>query len=152
MKRPGSPGRLLPGLTVLRDYERPWLRGDVLAGLAVTAYLVPQVIAYAGLAGLPPVAGLWAILAPLALYALFGSSRNLSVGPESTTALMTAAVVAPLAGGDPVRHAALAAGLAVMVGLLCLAAFVTRLGFVADLLSKPILIGYRKGDSTRARG
>lgn len=145
MKRPGLPGRLLPGLTVLRNYERPWLRGDVLAGLAVTAYLVPQVIAYAGLAGLPPVAGLWAILAPLALYALFGSSRNLSVGPESTTALMTAAVVAPLAGGDPVRHAALAAGLAVMVGLLCMAAFVARLGFVADLLSKPILVGYLAG-------
>ncbi|MEU4215739.1 sulfate permease [Actinoplanes sp. NPDC026623] len=145
MKTPGLPGRLLPGLTVLRHYERPWLRGDVLAGLAVTAYLVPQVIAYAGLAGLPPVAGLWAILAPLALYALFGSSRNLSVGPESTTALMTAAVIAPLAGGDPVRHAALAAGLAVMVGLLCLAAFVARLGFVADLLSKPILVGYLAG-------
>jgi len=74
----------------------------------VAAYLVPQVMAYAVLAGLPPVAGLWAILAPLALYAFLGSSRQLSLGPESTTALMTAAVVAPLAGGDPARHVVLA--------------------------------------------
>lgn len=121
------------------------MRGDVLAGLTVAAYLVPQVMAYAGLAGLPPVTGLWATLAPLALYVLLGSSRNLSLGPESTTALMTAAVVAPLAGGDPARYAALAGALAVMVGLLCLIAFAARLGFVADLLSKPILVGYLAG-------
>jgi MFS superfamily sulfate permease-like transporter len=86
------PSRLLPGLATLRGYQRSWLRGDVMAGLTVAAYLVPQVMAYSGLAGLPPVAGLWAILAPLALYALLGSSRQLSVGPESTTALMTATV------------------------------------------------------------
>ncbi|RZU53235.1 high affinity sulfate transporter 1 [Krasilnikovia cinnamomea] len=137
--------RLLPGLATLRGYERSWWSGDVLAGLTVAAYLVPQVMAYAALAGLPPVTGLWAVLAPLATYALLGSSRRLSVGPESTTALMTAAVVAPLAGGDPVRYAALAGALAVMVGLLCLVAFVVRLGFVADLLSRPILIGYLAG-------
>jgi len=129
---------------MLRGYERPWLPGDLLAGVTVAAYLVPQVMAYAGLAGLPPVAGLWAILAPLAVYALLGSSRHLSIGPESTTALMTGAVVAPLAG-DAVRHAVLAAALAVMVGLLCLVAFAARLGFVADLLSKPILVGYLAG-------
>jgi sulfate permease, SulP family len=137
--------RLLPGLALLRGYENSWLRGDVLAGLTVAAYLVPQVMAYADLAGLPPVTGLWAIMAPLALYALLGSSRHLSIGPESTTALMTAAVVAPLAGGDPARYAALAVALAVMVGLLCLVAFAARLGFVADLLSKPILVGYLAG-------
>ncbi|HEV8565823.1 MAG TPA: sulfate permease [Actinoplanes sp.] len=137
--------RLLPGLALLRGYERSWLRGDVLAGLTVAAYLVPQVMAYADLAGLPPVTGLWAIMAPLALYVLLGSSRHLSIGPESTTALMTAAVVAPLAGGDQARYAALAAALAVMVGLLCLVAFAARLGFVADLLSKPILVGYLAG-------
>jgi SulP family sulfate permease len=140
-----SPVRLLPGLALLRGYERSWLRGDVLAGLTVTAYLVPQVMAYADLAGLAPVTGLWAILAPLALYVLLGSSRHLSVGPESTMALMTAAAVAPLAAGDPARYAALAGALAVMVGLLCLVAFVARLGFVADLLSKPILVGYLAG-------
>jgi SulP family sulfate permease len=121
------PRRLLPGPASLRGYERAWLRGDLLAGVTVAAYLVPQVMAYAGLAGLPPVAGLWAMLAPLALYAILGSSRQLSVGPESTTALMTAAA------------------LAVVVGGLCLLAFVARLGFVADLLSKPILVGYLAG-------
>jgi SulP family sulfate permease len=125
--------------------DRRAIRGDIVAGLTVAAYLVPQVMAYAGLAGLPPVTGLWAILAPLALYAIVGSSRQLSVGPESTTALMTAAVVAPLAAGDPARYAALAAGLAVAVGLLCLACWGLRLGFVADLLSKPILVGYLAG-------
>ena len=145
MAAPRSRFRLLPGLALSRGYERSWLRGDLLAGLTVAAYLVPQVMAYAGLAGLPPVTGLWAILAPLALYALLGSSRHLSVGPESTTALMTGAVVAPLAGGDIARHAVLAAALAVMVGLLCLVAFAARLGFVADLLSRPILVGYLAG-------
>ncbi len=143
--RPALTDRLLPGVAQLRGYQRSWLRGDVLAGLTVAAYLVPQVMAYGALAGLPPVTGLWAILAPLALYALVGSSRQLSVGPESTTALMTAVVVAPLAGGQPARYAALAAALAVVVGLMCLLAFATRLGFVADLLSKPILVGYLAG-------
>jgi SulP family sulfate permease len=137
--------RWVPGVAVLRSYRRSWLRGDVLAGLTVAAYLVPQVMAYAGLAGLPPVTGLWAILAPLALYAVFGSSRHLSIGPESTTALMTAAAVAPLAAGDPGRYAGLAAALAVVVGVLCLVAFAARLGFVADLLSRPILLGYMAG-------
>src|SRR4051794_1963457 len=147
MRRSGMrwPRRLLPGPASLRGYQRAWLRGDLLAGVTVAAYLVPQVMAYAGLAGLPPVAGLWAMLAPLALYAILGSSRHLSIGPESTTALMTAAVVAPLAAGDPVRYAVLAAALAVVVGGLCLLAFVARLGFVADLLSKPILVGYLAG-------
>ncbi len=102
-------------------------------------------MAYAGVAGLPPVAGLWAILPALALYAVLGSSRLLSVGPESTTALMTATVVGPLAAGDPGRYATLAAALAVTVGLLCLAAWAVRLGFVADLLSRPVLIGYLAG-------
>ncbi|MGX1541522.1 SulP family inorganic anion transporter [Streptomyces adustus] len=136
---------LAPGLVALLGYRRSWLSGDLLAGVTVAAYLVPQVMAYAGVAGLPPVAGLWAILPALALYAVFGSSRLLSVGPESTTALMTATVVAPLAAGDPGRYASLAAALAVTVGLLCLAARVVRLGFLADLLSRPVLIGYLAG-------
>jgi sulfate permease, SulP family len=137
--------RLLPGVTDLVRYERPWLRYDVLAGVTVAAYLIPQVMAYAGLAGLPPVAGLWATLVPLAVYAVLGSSRLLSIGPESTTALMTATAVAPLAGGDPARYATIAATLAVTVGLLSMVAFVARLGFVADLLSRPILVGYLAG-------
>lgn len=147
-QRAGTGGprwRLVPGMAVLVGYERSWLRGDLLAGVTVAAYLVPQVMAYAGVAGLPPVAGLWAILPALVLYAMLGSSRLLSVGPESTTALMTAAVVGPLAAGDPGRYAVLAATLAVAVGLLCLVAWAVRLGFVADLLSRPVLIGYLAG-------
>ncbi|MFF5361971.1 SulP family inorganic anion transporter [Streptomyces scabiei] len=136
---------LAPGLVALLGYRRAWLKGDLIAGATVAAYLVPQVMAYAGVAGLPPVAGLWAILPALALYAVFGSSRLLSIGPESTTALMTATVVAPLAAGDPGRYAVLAATLAMTVGLLCLLARVVRLGFLADLLSRPVLIGYLAG-------
>lgn len=136
---------LLPGLVTLLGYRRAWLRGDLLAGVTVAAYLVPQVMAYAELAGLPPVAGLWATLAPLALYALLGSSLRLSVGPESTTALMTATAIAPLAAGDPGRYAVLAAALAVVVGLLAVVAWAVRAGFVADLLSRPVLVGYLAG-------
>ena len=138
-------GRLTPGLDRLRHYERGWLRGDVLAGVTVAAYLVPQVMAYAEIAGLRPVVGLWAITGSLLVYAIVGSSRQLSVGPESTTALMTAAAVAPLAAGDPGRYALLAAGLALLVGAVCLLAWVARLGFLADLFSKPVLVGYMAG-------
>ena len=117
----------------------------VLAGVAVAAYLVPQVMAYSGIAGLPPQTGLWACLGSLAIYAVLGSSRQLSVGPESTTALMTATAVAPLALGDPVRHAALAAGLALVVGVICLVGGLLRAGSLADLLSQPVLVGYMAG-------
>lgn len=141
----GGLDRLLPGLDRLRRYERGWLRGDVLAGVTVAAYLVPQVMAYAEIAGLQPVVGLWAITGSLLVYAIFGSSRQLSVGPESTTALMTASAIAPLAAGDPRRYAALAALLALIVGAVCLLAWVARLGFLADLFSKPVLIGYMAG-------
>ena len=137
--------RFAPGLAQARTYERAWLRGDTIGGITVAAYLVPQVMAYAGLAGLPPVTGLWAIIPALALYAVFGSSQQLSVGPESTTALMAATVVAPLAAGNPGRYAELAAALALIVGVLSLAAWAMRLGFVADLLSQPTLVGYMTG-------
>jgi sulfate permease, SulP family len=98
-------------------------------------------MAYAEIAGLPAVTGLVAACGALAIYAVLGSSRQLSVGPESTTALMTAAAVAPLAGGDPVRYATLAAGLAIVVGALCLLARVARAGALADLLSALLLVG-----------
>lgn len=136
---------ILPGLEQFRGYRREWLRGDVLAGMTVAAYLVPQVMAYATVARLPPVAGLWAALVPLAVYAMLGSSRQLSVGPESTTALMTATALAPLALGDPGRYAALAAAMAVLVGAICFVAGLLRLGFLADLLSRPVLVGYMTG-------
>lgn len=136
---------ILPGLAQFRGYQRDWLRGDVVAGLTVAAYLVPQVMAYATVAGLPPVVGLWAALVPLAVYAVLGSSRQLSVGPESTTALMTATALAPLAASDPGRYAALAAAAALLVGAMCFVAGLVRLGFLADLLSNPVLIGYMTG-------
>jgi SulP family sulfate permease len=120
-------------------------RGDLLAGLTVAAYLVPQCLAYGELAGLPPVAGLWAMVPAMVIYPLVGSSRQLSVGPETSTALMTAAVVAPLAAGDPDRYWATASLLALGVGLLCGLGAALRLGFLADLLSKPILVGYMTG-------
>ncbi len=142
MSARGRLSLLPPGL---RGYRRAWLGRDVLAGITVAAYLVPQVMAYAGVAGLPPVAGLWAVLPAMVLYASIGSSRLLSVGPESTTALMTAVAVGPLAGGDPGRYAVLAAALAVVVGLVSLAAWAVRLGFLADLLSRPVLVGYLAG-------
>ena len=133
------------GLAQFREYRVEWLRGDVLAGLTVAAYLVPQVMAYAEVAGLPPVTGLWAIIGPLAVYAVLGSSRQLSIGPESTTALMTAVVLTPIAAGDPARYASLAATAALLVGALCLVGRLARLGFLAELLSKPVLVGYMAG-------
>jgi sulfate permease, SulP family len=135
----------LANLSLLTRYERTWLRGDVVAGVTVAAYLVPQVMAYAQVAGLPPIAGLWAILPCLIIYALLGSSRQLSVGPESTTALLTASVVAPLAAGDPAKYARIAAELALVFGLFCLIAWALRLGFVAEILSRPVLVGYLAG-------
>jgi SulP family sulfate permease len=138
--------RLTPhGLRLLRHYRRSWLRPDVFAGVTVAAYLVPQVMAYAGVAGLEPVAGLWAVIGSLLVYTVFGSSSQLSVGPESTTALMTAVTIAPLAAGDPARYATLAALLALLVGGLCLLGALARLGFLADLLSRPVLVGYMAG-------
>jgi sulfate permease, SulP family len=134
-----------PGVTMLRGYQRAWLRGDLIAGATVAAYLVPQVMAYAGLAGLPPVTGLWAALPPLACYAVLGSSRLVSLGPESTTALMTAVAIGPLAAGDPARYAELATALALLTGGLAVMAWLVRLGFIADMLSRPVVVGYLAG-------
>jgi high affinity sulfate transporter 1 len=111
----------------------------------VAAYLVPQVMGYAAIAGLPPITGLWASLLPLVVYALMGSSPQLSVGPESTTALMTATALAAMSGGDPQQLAAAAAALAIVTGLVCLAARLLRAGYLSTLLSRPILVGYLVG-------
>lgn len=139
-------GRIAPGAYTLAHYERGWLRGDVLAGVTVCAYLIPQVMAYAEIAGLPAVTGLWAMCAPLAVYAVVGPSRQLSVGPESTTALMTAAGLAALLGASGHdRWAATASLLAVAVGVVCLLGWLGRLGFLANLLSRPVLVGYLTG-------
>jgi sulfate permease, SulP family len=129
----------------LRPYPRSWLRGDLLAGATVAAYLVPQVMAYAQVAGLRPAAGLWAAVPALVIYAVLGSSRSLSLGPEATTALMTAAAIGPLAARDSSRYAALASTLALLVGLMAVIAGTVRLGFLADLLSRPVIVGYLTG-------
>ena len=136
---------MIPGLAMLRGYQRSWLRGDLIAGVTVAAYLVPQVMAYATVAGLPPVVGLWAAVPALVIYAMLGSSPALSMGPEATTALMTAIAIGPLAAGDPARYADLATALALLVGLMSVGAWLLRLGFVADLLSRPVLVGYMAG-------
>lgn len=123
---------------------RGWVRADLLAAATVTAYLVPQVMAYAELAGLPAQTGLWAALGALGLYAVVGSSPQLSVGPESTTALLTAAAIAasPVGREDP---AAFAVALALVVAALCALAWAVRLSVLAELLSRPVLVGYLAG-------
>jgi high affinity sulfate transporter 1 len=133
------------GAQRLAHYRRADLRGDLVAAVTVTAYLIPQVMAYSALAGLAPQTGLWVIVVTMVVYALIGTSRVLSVGPESTTALLTAATIAPLALGDPTRYASLAATLALLVGGFALLAWLVRLGFIGDLLSKPVLVGYMAG-------
>jgi sulfate permease, SulP family len=135
----------LPGLRPLLGYQKSWLRGDLLAGITVAAYLIPQCMAYGELVGVPPVVGLWTILPVMFIYALVGSSRQLSVGPESTTAVMTAAAIAPLLLADGSNYGVLTATLAILVGAICCVGYVARLGFLANLLSKPILVGYMAG-------
>ena len=136
---------MLPGLATVVRYQRAWLSGDLVAGVTVAAYLVPQVMAYATVAGLPPVTGLWAALPALVVYALLGSSPSLSLGPEATTALMTAIAIGPLPAGNPGRYGELATSLALLVGVIAATAGLLRLGFVADLLSRPVLVGYMAG-------
>lgn len=135
---------MAPGFADLRSYDRKFLRGDVVGGLTVY-YLVPQVMAYATLGW--PAGGERTVVRARATGGLrfFGTSRLLSAGPESTTALMTATAAAPLAAGDPVAYASMAAVLAIMVGVVCLFAGIIRLGFLADLLSRPVLVGYMTG-------
>jgi high affinity sulfate transporter 1 len=136
---------MLPGLKRLARYERAWLGADVLGGLTVGAMLVPQRMAYAELAGMPPMAGCYAALLPLVVYALVGSSRHLGVGPEPGTAILAATGVGAIAAGDPARYGALMGALALMVGASCVVGARLRLGFLAELLSKPVLVGYITG-------
>ena len=137
----------VPGVVTLRSYRRRWLVKDVIAGLVLTALLVPQGMAYAELAGLPPVTGLYTSILCLIGYAVFGPSRILVLGPDSALGPMIAATVLPLAGanGDPARAIALASILAVLVGVIMILAAVAKLGLIADLLSKPTRLGYMNG-------
>ena len=135
---------VVPGLAVVHTYDPSWLRFDLVAGIVLTAMLVPQGMAYAALAGLPPIVGLYATLVPLLAYALFGPSRILVLGPDSALAPLVAAAVVPVAA-DPDERVALAGLLAIIVGGLLLAGSVARLGFLTDLLSRPVRIGYLAG-------
>ncbi|HEY6412013.1 MAG TPA: SulP family inorganic anion transporter, partial [Ktedonobacteraceae bacterium] len=137
---------VIPGIKLARTYQLRWLRADLLAGATMFAVLVPQGMAYGELAGVVPVAGLYTAYIAMIFYALFASSRYLMVGPETTTAILVAASVAPLvAGGDQARYAALVALLTIMTGVIAIIAGIVRIGFIADFVSKPILIGYMDG-------
>lgn len=137
--------RWLPGLQTLRDYHLAWLPKDIAAGLVLTTMLVPVGIAYAEASGVPGIYGLYATIVPLLAYALFGPSRILVLGPDSALAALILAVVLPLSGGDPMRAVTLASMMAVVAGLTCLIAGLLRLGFITELLSKPIRYGYMNG-------
>ncbi|NNE95104.1 MAG: SulP family inorganic anion transporter, partial [Acidimicrobiales bacterium] len=137
--------RSLPQMLFGSAYERSWFRADTIAGLTVAAMLVPQAMAYAELGGLPPSAGFRAALVALPVYALLGTSRHLGVGPEPGTAVLAALTVGTLAAGDADRYLALMAALAGIVGLFALLGGLLGLGFIANFLSKPVLIGYITG-------
>lgn len=140
-----SPLRWLPGWRTLRSYELTWLRHDLVAGLVLTTMLVPVGIAYAEASGVGGIYGLYATIVPLLAYALFGPSRILVLGPDSALAALILAVVAPLSAGDPLRAIALASAMAIVSGVVCICAGLAKLGFVTELLSKPIRYGYMNG-------
>ena len=135
----------LPTISRMREYSPGWFRDDVIAGLTLSALLVPVGMGYAEAAGLPAIAGLYATVGALVAYFLFGPSRILVFGPDSALLPLVAAAVVPLAAGDGERAMALAAALAIMAGLMCLGGALARLGFVTDLLSRPIRVGYMNG-------
>jgi SulP family sulfate permease len=137
--------RCVPGASSFCNYRRQWLAGDVLAGVSVCVVMIPSVTAYARLIGLQPQHALYAALVPLLVYPFFGSSRQVIVGPDIAISLLMAGAIAPLAGGDAVRAAALAALLALFSGLLLLLGARARIGAVADFFSKPVLVGYMTG-------
>ena len=137
--------RWLPGLQMLKRYEAAWLPNDLMAGLVLTTMLVPVGIAYAVASGVPGIYGLYATIVPLLAYALFGPSRILVLGPDSALAAVILAVVLPLSAGDPVRAVIVASLMAMVSGLVCILIGVMRLGFVTELLSKPIRYGYMNG-------
>src|SRR5215211_4997676 len=139
------PARLLPALDWLGRYQRAWLRGDLVAALTTWALVVPQAIAYAQIAQLPPQAGLFAAFAGLLGYALAGSSRQLVVSPTSSTAAITAALVAPVAAGDVARFGTLAAALAILVGLVLALLGLLHMGFVSRFISAGVQAGFMFG-------
>ncbi len=143
--QPGGMARWMPSLVMLRNYRLAWLRQDIFAGLVLTAILVPVGMGYAVAAGLPAIYGLYATIVPLMVYAIFGPSRILVLGPDSALSALIAASIVPLAAASPDRVALLAGVLAIMSGALCLLAGLARFGFITSLISKPIRYGYLNG-------
>ncbi|HYK45969.1 MAG TPA: sulfate permease [Parafilimonas sp.] len=137
--------RWLPGLQTLKDYKLSWLTSDLTAGLVLTTMLVPVGIAYAEASGVPGIYGLYATVVPLLAYAIFGPSRIMVLGPDSSLAPIILAILMPLSLGDPARAVALAGMMAIVSGIVCILAGVLRLGFITELLSKPIRYGYMNG-------
>ena len=135
----------LPGLVTLRQYQATWLKQDIAAGIVLVTMLVPVGIAYAVASGVPGIYGLYATIVPLLAYALFGPSRILVLGPDSSLAAVILGVVFPLSDGDALRAVTLAGMMAVVCGVVCILAGIARLGFVTELLSKPIRYGYMNG-------
>ena len=137
--------RWLPGLLTFTDYKLSWLTSDLTAGLVLTTMLIPVGIAYAEASGVPGICGLYATIIPLIVYALFGPSRIMVLGPDSSLAAIILAVLLSLTAGDPARAVALAGMMALVSGAVCITAGLLRLGFITDLLSKPIRYGYMNG-------
>ncbi len=137
--------RWLPGIAMLRHYQASWLQHDIVAGIVLTTMLVPVGVAYAVASGVPGIYGLYATVVPLIAYALFGPSRILVLGPDSSLAPLILAVVLALSGGDPMRAVAVASAMAIVSGAVCILAGLARLGFITELLSKPIRYGYMNG-------
>lgn len=135
----------IPALNVLREYQLGWLRNDIVAGIVLSTMLVPVGIAYAVASGVPAIYGLYATIVPLIAYAIFGPSRILVLGPDSSLAPIILGVVLPLSMADPERAVAIASAMAVVAGTVCILAGVFRLGFITELLSKPIRYGYMNG-------
>jgi MFS superfamily sulfate permease-like transporter len=135
----------VPGIAAMRTYQRAWLSRDLVAGIVLVTLLVPQGMAYAELAGLPAITGLYTTVVCLVAFALVGSSPVLILGPDSALGPMIAATILPLAGGNDEQKIALAGMLALLVGTITVAAAIVRLGFVADLLSSPVRTGYLAG-------
>ena len=141
----GGVERWVPGVRTLREYQSSWMASDLVAGLVLTALLIPVGMGYAQAAGLPPITGLYATIVPLVVYAILGPSRVMVLGPDSSLAAVIAAVILPLGGDDPETAIALAGALAVLTGLIILVAGLANLGFVTELLSRPVQLGYLYG-------
>src|SRR5690349_8434360 len=137
----------VPGVEVVSTYRIKWLPKDLVAGAVLTTLLVPQGMAYAELAGLPAITGLYTSILCLLAYAIFGPSRILVLGPDSALGPMIAAAITPLitSGQDSARAVALASMLGIMVAVIMILAAIAKLGFIADLLSRPTMIGYMNG-------